>query len=148
MPVSSPATPSEASFPDRRRGWFERLLLAAGLGVILVFTPVLGLFTSYAVVLVALLFALRNLARGILAAAVVDDDIAALRGEAAHGSRSDTARRTGDDRDRAVGAGLESKIEPGDSRANHKVVGLKLSVSRHEMSSYTQSSVFGAYGAA
>lgn len=64
MPVSSPATPSEASFPDRRRGWFERLLLAAGLGVILVFTPVLGLFTSYAVVLVALLFALRNFARG------------------------------------------------------------------------------------
>lgn len=64
MPISSPATPSEANVPDKRRSRFEQLLLAAALGVILVFTPILGLFTSYAVAFLALLFTFRNLARG------------------------------------------------------------------------------------
>jgi O-antigen ligase len=64
LPISSPATPSEESIPDGRTSRFERPLLVAALATILVLAPVLGLLTSYAVVLVALIFAIRNLARG------------------------------------------------------------------------------------
>lgn len=64
MPISSLETHSEASTPDRRPSRFERLLVVAALGTILVVTPVLGLLTTYAIVFVALIFAIRNLARG------------------------------------------------------------------------------------